>query len=162
MNRGRRAAQGERRPWQDEEFEDERVYYDDEPVYEEPVHDRAEEIVATNRMVLLTCTLAAMMPPFALFLLFAEKKSRAMRLYAGQSVGLTVCHLAIAAALMLVNAVFGGIPYLGFLMNMILWIVYIVALILMVILRIRMMFFAWRGARFSLPVIGHWIDRFCR
>ena len=61
--------------------------------------------------------------------------------------------------LMVVNAIFGGIPYLGFLLNMRLWIAYIAAAIVMLILRVRMMFFAWRGARFVLPVIGHKLDR---
>lgn len=159
MNRGRRTQQTERRPWQDEEFEDER-YYEDEPAYAEPHREQVEEIVATNRMVLLSCTLAAMLPPFALFLLFAEKKSRAMRHFSVQSVALTVCHAVVGAALILINAIFGGIPYLGFLLNLCLWIVYIVALIVMIILRVRMMFFAWRGAKFVLPVIGHRLDRF--
>lgn len=158
MDRQRRTNTAQRRPWQDEIYEDEQ-YYDAEPVEEEPLRESVEEIIATNRMVLLTCTLAAMLPPFALFLFFAEKKSRAMRHFAIQSLALTVCHIALALVLMAVNAIFGGIPYLGFLLNMWLWIAYIAAAIVMLILRVRMMFFAWRGARFVLPVIGHRLDR---
>ena len=160
MNYGRKAQHAQRRPWQDEEFEEDQVWYDEEPTYEEPRRESVEEIIATNRMVLLSCTIAAMLPPFALFLLFAEKKSRAMRHFALQSVALSACHLLVAAALVLINAVTGGIPYLGFLMNLTLWIVYIAALIVMAVLRIRMMFFAWRGVRFTLPLIGNKLDRF--
>lgn len=158
MERRRRTQADQRRTWQDEVYEDEQ--YDDADPVEEPRRENVEEILATNRMVMLTCTLAAMMPPFALFLLFAEKKSRAMRHFAIQSLALTVCHLAVAAVLLMVNAVFGGIPFLGFLLNLILWIAYISAAIVMLILRIRMMFFAWRGARFTLPLVGHMLDRF--
>lgn len=159
MERRRRTQAEQRRPWQDEPWEDEQ-YYDGPNVEHEPHRENVEEIIATNRMVMLTCTLAAMLPPFALFLLFAEKKSRAMRHFALQSLALTLCHLAVAAVLLVVNAIFGGIPFLGFLLNLILWIVYISGAIVMLILRIRMMFFAWRGAKFTLPMIGHALDRF--
>ncbi|MBE5804603.1 MAG: hypothetical protein E7316_08850 [Clostridiales bacterium] len=159
MERRRRSQPEQRRLWQDETLEDDR-YYDVDPVEEAPSGERVEEILATNRTVMLTCTLAAMMPCFALFLFFAERKSRAIRHFAIQSLGLTVFHLALAALLLAVNALFGGIPYIGFLLNLTLWIVYISAAIVMLILRIRMMFFAWRGAKFTLPLMGHMLDRF--
>lgn len=161
MERRRRSQQAAYRPWQEETFEDE-PYYDMDPVEEEPHREPVSEIIATNRMVLLTCTLAAMMSPFALFLLFAEKKSRAIRHFSFQSVALSAGNIALAVVLLLVNAIFGGIPYLGFLINLILWIVYICAAIIMLALRIRMMFCAWRGIRFSLPFIGRWAERFNR
>lgn len=159
MERRRRTQQ--RPSWQDEVLEDDR-YYDMEPVEQEPRVDAVEEIVSTEAVVKLTCTLVAMLPPFALSLIFAEKKSRAIRHYALQSVGLTVCHLLTAGALLVVNAVFGGIPYLGFLLNLILWIVYIALAIVMLVVRIRMMFVAWQGGRFTLPLVGHMLDRYNR
>lgn len=155
----RRRAQQDKRAWQDEKLEDDR-YYDMDPIEEVPHREHVEEMLATNRMVMLSCTLAAMLPFFALFLVFAEKESRAIRHYAVQSLGLAVCHLLLAGALMLVNMVFGGIPYLGFLLNLILWIVYIASAIVMLILRIRMMFMAWQGRMFTLPMVGQWLNRF--
>lgn len=157
----RKRSQQTYRPWQEEAFEDE-PYYDMEPVEEEPYREPVSEIIATNRTVLLTCTLAAMMPPFALFLLFAEKKSRAIRHFSLQSVALSVCNLVLALALVLINAIFGVIPYLGFLMNLVGWIVYICCAIMMLVVRIRMMTFAWRSVRFALPFIGRWVERFNR
>lgn len=157
----RRYGQQNHRPWQEETFQEETSYQMD-PVEMEPFRDRAEEIVATNRMVLLTCTLASMMPPFALFLLFAERKSRAIRHFALQSLALTICHLILGGMLVLLNAMLGGIPFLGFLMNLVLWIIYISAVLVMLVLRIRMMFFAWRGAKFLLPWIGRRVERFNR
>ena len=152
----------QRRAWQEEEFEEERVWYEDEePVYEDPRQAAAQEIIATNRMVLLSCTLAAMMPLFALFLLFAEKKSRAIRHFSMQSVMLSAVHLLVAGVLVVACAILGGIPYFGFLLNLAGWIVYIAALIVILILRIRMMFFAWQGVKFTLPIIGSRIERFC-
>lgn len=158
MEHRRRSQQPAHRPWQEETFEDE-PYYDMEPMEEEPYREPVSEIIATNRMVLLTCTLAAMMPLFALFLLFAEKKSRAIRHFSFQSAALSACNVALALVLLLVNAIFGVIPYLGFLVNLILWIVYICAVIIMLGLRIRMMLFAWHGVRFALPFIGRWVER---
>lgn len=147
-----------RRRTQQEFYEDE-GWYDADPVEQEPYREQVEEIVATNRTVQLACTLAVMMPLFALFLIFAEKKSRAMRHFSLQSAGLTLCHVAIGIVLLVVNAVFGGIPFLGFLLNLVIWIVYIAAVIVMLILRIRMMFLAWRGVKFTLPLVGTMLER---
>ena len=155
-----------RRPWQEDPVYEEDpawnepVYeaYDEEEAYDEP--QQAQELIATNRMVLLTCTLESMMSLFALFLLFAEKKSRAIRAFAVQSVGLAGCHLAAAMMLALVDAVFGGIPFIGFLMNLVCLLAYIAVLIVAVLLRVRMMLAAWRGVRFTLPVIGRRLEKF--
>lgn len=157
----RNGSRQARLPWQEEAFEDE-PYYDMEPVEEEPYRERVNEIIATNRTVLLTCTLAAMMPLFALFLLFAEKKSRAIRHFSMQSVALSACHAAVAAVILLVCTLFGVIPYLGFLMNLVGWIAYICAVLMMLVVRVRMMLFAWRGVRFFLPFIGKWAERLNR
>ena len=154
-----------RRPWQEEPV------YEEEPAWDEPVYEayeeeaydepqQAQELIATNRMVLLTCTLESMMSLFALFLLFAEKKSRAIRAFAAQSVGLAACHLAAALMLALVDAVFGGIPFIGFLMNLVCLLAYIAVLIVAVFLRVRMMLAAWRGVRFTLPVVGRRLEKF--
>lgn len=162
-------------PWEEEEQpvyeetnDDAQTAYE-EP-YQEPTDDRyarpmedsgpTEEIIATNGTVRLTCTLAAMMGLFALFLCFAEKKSRAIRHFALQSVGLTAVHLAAALILLVVGTVLGVIPFLGFLMNLVCWLCYIVLVIMTVFIKVRMMFFAWRGARFILPVIGQKLERF--
>lgn len=154
----RKRSQQPYRSWQDETYEDE-PYYDMDPVEEESHREAVEEIIATNRTVLLTCTLAAMVPPFALFLLLAEKRSRAIRHFSLQSVGLSACHVVVGLALLLVNGLLGGIPFLGFLINLVSWIVYICAVIVMLVLRIRMMLFAWRGVRFVLPFVGRWLNR---
>lgn len=149
----------ERRRRTQQEFYEDEGWYDADPVEQEPYREQVEEIVATNRTVQLACTLAAMMPLFALFLIFAEKKSRAMRHFSLQSVGLTLCHAVVGIVLLVVNAVFGGIPFLGFLLNLVIWIVYIAAVIVMLILRIRMMFLAWRGVKFTLPLVGTMLER---
>lgn len=166
-------------PWQEEPayqepYEEQQAWEEqpyEEPPYEEPMDDRyarpmpddepVEEIIATNSTVRLTCTLASMLGLFALFLCFAEKKSRAIRHFSVQSAGLMLCHLAIAVILMLVGTVLGVIPFLGFLMNLVCWLVYIAVLIVTLFIKVRMMLFAWRGVRFTLPVIGHKLQRFC-
>lgn len=158
MERRRRTQQPS---WKNDVLEDDR-YYDMDPVEQEPKHDRAEEILSTGDAEKLACSLAAMLFPFALFLIFAEKRSRAIRHYALQSVRLAVCHCIVAGVLAAVNAVFCSIPYLGFLLNLVLWIVYIAAAIVMLVVRIRMMYMAWQGGRFTLPLIGRMLERYNR
>ena len=160
----------QRPAWQEAPAEEEET--PDEPLYEEETFDdmplessrrdaRAEmtrEIIATNRTVLLTCTLAAVMGLFAVFLCFAEKRSRAIRHFAGQSAALTAVHLALALMLILIGGLLGSIPLLGFLLRLVCWLLYIAVLIVLTALRIRMMFFAYQGIRFTLPFIGEKIS----
>ena len=129
-----------------------------EPV--KTVHTVEPELIATNNTVKLTCTLAAMMSLFALFLCFAEKESRAIRTYSVQSVALAAAHLAAAAGLGVIGALLGGIPLLGFLIVLVCWIVYIAVLVAVCAVRVRMMLAAWRGYRFDLPLIGKAVERF--
>lgn len=167
--RSRQNAQ--RRPWEEELLRDNPELWDEpselppEPGWDEPFQpydepEQPREIIATNRVVCLTATLAALCSLFALFLIFAEKKSRAIRLYAVQSAGLSACHLILAAALLAVGLIMGAVPYVGFLMNLVCWIVYLAALVVMVCLRVRMMQCAYAGVHYGLPVIGRWLERF--
>lgn len=127
------------------------------PFREEPV----EEVIATNRTVCLTCTLSAMMGLFALFLCFAEKRSRAIRHFSVQSAGLSFCHVMAGAALLLVGSLLGMIPILGFLIRLVCWLAYIAILMVTVFLRVKMMMAAWHGVKFVLPVVGHRLEHFC-
>lgn len=141
----------------------------EEPLYQEGYEEEsrrgafqeeeAQQVIATNSTVKLTCTLAAMMSLFALFLCFAEKKSNAIRHFSRQSVGLAAAHLALALALALLGTLLGVIPFLGFLVNLVCWLCYIAVAIVAVFLRVRMMLYAWRGLKFTLPVIGRRLER---
>ena len=119
-----------------------------------------QNITADNATLRLTCTLTAMCSLFALFLCYAEKRSRAIRSFAVQSVGLTVMHLACALALTVVASVLGFIPFLGFLVNMLCWLMYLALAIVLVVLRVRMMLAAWQGTAYKLPLIGRSLERF--
>lgn len=168
--RGRQSAR--RQLWEEERRQEEpaawhQPYDQPEPGWDEPYqpYDEPEpaptEIIATNRVVCLSATLAAMCSLFGLFLLFAEKKSRAIRLFAVQSVGLSACHLILGAAALLVGLITGAVPYIGFLMNLVCWIVYLAGVVVMLCLRVRMMLCAWQGIRYGLPVIGRWLEKLC-
>ena len=134
------------------------------PVYDELHADEDSqveaEVIATNGTVKLTCTLAAMMGAFALFLCFAEKRSPAIRQFSVQSVALSAFHLIVGLVLLIVGSVFGLIPILGFLVKLVCWLVYIAALIAVIVVRIRMMLAAYQGLRFDLPLIGGSLNRF--
>ena len=120
----------------------------------------AADVIATNSAVKLACTLAAMCSPFALFRCYAEKSSRAIRSFSVQSVALSVTHLVCAAVLLLGGSMLGVVPYLGFLINLICWLVYLAIVMVLLALRVRMMLAAWRGVKYILPLVGRMAERF--
>ena len=124
---------------------------------EQPV---GQDVIATNGTVKLTCTLAAMMSVFALFLCYAEKNSPAIRRFSVQSVTLSAVHLLVGIALAFVGSLLGFIPILGFLITLVCWLVYIALLIAVLVVRVRMMLAAYQGLKFSLPLLDGAIDRF--
>lgn len=119
------------------------------------------EIIATNANVRLTCTLAAMLGLFALFLVFNEKRSRAVHRYAVQSAGLTAAHLIGALLLLAAGAAFSPVPYAGVVVTLVCWIFYIILVIVTVWTRVRMMSDAWRGWRHELPGLGRILEKYC-
>ena len=119
------------------------------------------EVIATNTAIRLTCTLCAMCGLLAIFMCWAEKESRAIRHFAVQSAAVTALHLACVVTLLLVSGLLGGIPFLGFLLTMVCWLLYIAALIVIVVVRARMMLHAWQGIRFMLPGLWRSLERFC-
>lgn len=118
------------------------------------------EVIATHTAVRLTCTLCAMIGLFGVFMCWAEKESRAIRHFAVQSAGLTAAHGLTALLLVLAGTILGGVPYLGFMVNLMGWLIYMVVLALMVIVRVRMMKHAWQGVAYQAPIIGHYLEKF--
>lgn len=169
--------------WQqpyEERWEDtpQQPYGYEEPPYDEPPYEEAPyeepyyeperatrvppqpEVIATNTAVRLTCTLCAMCGLLAAFMCWAEKESRAIRHFAVQSTAVTVLHLFCALMLFLISGLLGGIPFLGFLLTMVCWLVYIALLVVIVVVRARMMLHAWRGIRFTIPGLWRTLERF--
>lgn len=123
-------------------------YEEEEPFAEEP------EVMATNGTVKLTCTLAAFCSLLALFFAFADKRSRAIRHFSVQSMGLGAAHILGAAALVFIGGLLGAIPFIGFLITILCWLLYFALLLTCVVLRVRLMLAAYEGIRFSLPLVG--------
>lgn len=121
---------------------------------------KSAHVMATNTGVRLTCTMAAMIGLFGLFLAWAEKESRVIRRYAVQSAALTIVHLSAAAILLLVGALCGNVPYLGLLVSLTCWLIYIALLIILLYVRIRLMENAWQGRGYVLPLIESLIRRY--
>lgn len=121
------------------------------PVLQDEQLPLPQDVVATNTGVRLACTMAAMIGLFAIFLCWVEKESRVIRRFAVQSASLTATHAIMGAGVMLVCFVLGFVPYLGLLVTLIGWLVYIAALILLIVVRLKLMERAWRGLRFDLP-----------
>ena len=126
---------------------------------EEEPEPAPREIVATNRTIRLSCTLASAFGPFAMFLLFVEHESRAIRRFSVQSVGLTILHLLAAVLMGVLGTATAAAPVIGTALNVFCWIIYICAALTCLILRIRLMAAAWQGFAFRLPLIGSWMER---
>lgn len=131
----------------------------DEPVRAERVPPQPE-VIATNTAIRLTCMLCAMCGLLAVFMCWAEKESRAIRHFAVQSTAVSALHILGAAILLLIAKLLGGIPFLGFLLTMVCWLLYFSLLVVIVVVRARMMLHAWRGIRFTLPGLWRMLEQF--
>ena len=119
-----------------------------------------QPLLATNTGVRLACTMAAMLSPFALFLCWAERESRVIRRFAVQSAALLVLHLLGGMLLGVISLLVGSVPYLGFLMTLLGWLIYIAVAVAVFCLRVKLMERAWHGRKFELPLVERLIQRF--
>ena len=124
------------------------------PQQEEP------EIISTSQAVNLTSTIASLSALFALFFCFADQRSRAVRRFSVQSVGLGAVHLLLGMVIWILCEVLGWIPLIGGVLRGLLLLVLTLATILVIVLRIRMALHAYRGEAHVLPVIGQALRRF--
>ena len=124
------------------------------PQQEEP------EIISTSQAVNLTSTIASLSVLFALFFCFADQRSRAVRRFSVQSVGLGAIHLLLGMVIWILCEVLGWIPLIGGVLRGLLLLVLTLATILVIVLRVRMALHAYRGEAHVLPVIGQALRRF--
>lgn len=152
-------AQPPERSWNAE------TVWDDEPMtpqYDNETYfvpeEQMRQVIATNRAIRLSCTLAAMSGLFALFLCFAERESDAIRRYAVQSVAVLGMNLICGLIALLIGLSLGSIPLMGFVISLLCWLIFIGCTLVMIVVRVRMMLYAWRGLYFRLPLIGTWLE----
>ena len=124
------------------------------PQQEEP------EIISTSQAVNLTSTIASLSALFALLFCFADQRSRAVRRFSVQSVGLGAIHLLLGMVIWILCEVLGWIPLIGGVLRGLLLLVLTLATILVIVLRVRMALHAYRGEAHVLPVIGQALRRF--
>ena len=124
------------------------------PQQEEP------EIISTSQAVNLTSTIASLSALFALFFCFADQRSRAVRRFSVQSVGLGAIHLLLGMVIWILCEVLGWIPLIGSVLRGLLLLVLTLATILVIVLRVRMALHAYRGEAHVLPVIDQALRRF--
>jgi len=129
-------------------------------MYEQQEQDASVEIISTSQAVNLTSTIASLSALAALFLCFADQRSRAVRRFSVQSVGLGAVHIALGMVCWILSAILGWIPLVGYLLYLLMLILFIAATVLIVVLRVGMMFHAYRGEAYVLPVIGLSLRRF--
>ncbi len=122
--------------------------------------EEGQPLLATNTGVRLACTMAAMLSVFAIFLCWTERESRVIRRFAVQSAALAAVHLCGAAVLAGISLLVGSIPYFGFLMSLLGWLIYFAAAIAVLFIRIKLMERAWHGRRFDLPMLEPLIRKY--
>ena len=122
--------------------------------------DDDQPLLATNTGVRLACTMAAMLSSFAIFLCWAERDSRVIRRFGVQSVALLVVHLCGGVLLGVISLLVGSVPYFGFLMSLMGWLIYIAVALVTLFLRVKLMQHAWHGRRFDLPLLEKLIRKY--
>ena len=120
----------------------------------------APEVISTSQAVNLTSTIASLSALFALFFCFADQRSRAVRRFSVQSVGLGAIHLLLGMVIWILCEILGWIPLVGSVLRGLLLLVLTVATVIVIILRVRMALHAYRGEAHVLPVIGQALRRF--
>lgn len=136
---------------------------EEEPEVEQAPKRRRQgqgEVVSTNQSINLTCTLAAFLGLFGLFLYFADQRSKAVRRMSVQSSALFIAEIALSIVLWVIGILFSVIPILGTIMNIVLWLIFIAMIITAVFLKYQMMIHAYRGEAYVLPIIGDKLRRF--
>lgn len=118
------------------------------------------EIISTSQAVNLTSTLASLSALFALFFCFADQRSRAVRRFSVQSVGLGALHLLLGMVVWILCEVLGWIPLIGSVLRGLLLLVLTIATIIVIVMRVRMALHAYRGEAHVLPIIGQALRRF--
>ena len=140
----------------------------DQPYFDAPYQENASweteppaepEIIATNGTVKLTCTLAAFCSLLALFFFFADRRSRAIRQVSVQSLGIGAVHMLGAALLILLGSLLGGIPFIGFLITILCWLLYIALAATCVFFRVKLMLAAYAGVKYTLPLLGEKLEQ---
>lgn len=153
----------------------EEPYYDPHPTYEPPqleetgqyqweIDDAMQppppDVISTSQAINLTATLASMSTLFAIFLLFADQRSRAVRRFSVQSAGLGIIHIAIGVLCWLISTLLSLIPLLGYILVLIMTLLFLAVTAMVIIQRVRMMYHAYRGIAFTLPLIGEKLRKF--
>lgn len=118
------------------------------------------EIISTSQAVNLTSTIASLSALFALFFCFADQRSRAVRRFSVQSVGLGALHLLLGMVVWILCEVLGWIPLIGSVLRGLLLLALTVATIAVIVMRVRMALHAYRGEAHVLPIIGQALRRF--
>lgn len=111
-------------------------------------------LISTNSVINLTCTLCAMSGALGLFFCFADKRSQAVRRYAVQSTALLFVYAIASVACYVIGAVLGVLPFMGGMLRAALQLVWAVLTVLNLVARIKMMFHAYAGEAYVLPLIG--------
>ncbi|MDR0396111.1 MAG: hypothetical protein LBH66_02270 [Oscillospiraceae bacterium] len=117
-------------------------------------------VISNNPVVNLTATIASASFMAGLFLCFADTRSKTIRRYSVQSVGLGAAWIAFAMAVWILALLVSYIPIAGGALETALYVVGGIGTIVCFITRVRMMFSAYRGLAYALPVVGATLRKF--
>lgn len=121
---------------------------------------QSPQIISTSQAVNLTSTIASVSTLAALFFCFADQRSRAVRRFSIQSVGLGVLQIAVCMAAWILCLILGWIPAVGVVLKGIFIAAAALCQIAALVLRVKMMFHAYRGEAYALPYVGEFLRRF--
>ncbi|MDR2505649.1 MAG: hypothetical protein LBD16_06040 [Oscillospiraceae bacterium] len=127
--------------------------------HQEP-EEQSGTIISNNPVVNLTATAASASFLSGLFLCFADQRSRTIRRFAVQSAGLGLIFIVAEILVWIFGALFSVIPYVGGVLTGLAIAAGAIVLLITLYFRVRMMFAAYRGVAYVLPVVGEVLRRF--
>ncbi len=98
--------------------------------------------------------LGALASPLGLFFVLAEPQKPLIRACALQSVFLGTVQAVGTVLLIVLAKLVSGIPFLGVVATFTLWTLYLLLFLLLVASRIQLMYAAYQGHVYSLPLVG--------
>lgn len=108
----------------------------------------------------LVCLLAACFSPLAVFLAVEEvrgKKPNRLGHFSLRSAALLLVFILWTLLLLFLSRILTGVPILGFVTELVLWVFYLAGVIILLSVRVSMMHAAWQNEDYELPLLEHFI-----
>jgi uncharacterized membrane protein len=126
------------------------------PPVASPVAPASASAVIEENVAGALCYLVGVLTGVLFLVIEPYSRNPAVRFHAFQSIFAWIAAMIIGMVLSTVGYVIGALPFIGWLLNILLWLAFSLGV---VVLWLLLMFKAYNKERFVLPVIGPWAEK---